>query len=392
MVAIGYSCRGDAVGKKTYLDTVKAQRFTSHRVYCDTARELLVGARGLQSMSSSAEKDVAGQGPGKKGGGKGEGGGNSPRARYPLRVDVAKPAVMYQPSFGVAKPSPAKPAEAPSSSSSGGGTNPTERILRKRRRSGKTEYLVKRPGKGDATWEPAKSLSAAAIHEFDAKRQSREQLQNRLDSVKPTKQPADEAPLDRKPHRILAQRRFEGGQRYLIHWIGMSVTKASWESAKRLNNPTLVQDFENAVLHRTPRTQPCAFALRSLRGAAMRVCLCDARLSAAWRYSSAPPAHLLHRHDARLQVKRARATTESQLRSGKYSLASLGFVNAHSFQGPSSRCEQPPSSPQCLFSSGLQGGFPCTNPQPTNCFRPRDARMACARGARAWRACGSCRP
>ena len=109
-----------------------------------------------------------------------------PKARYPLRVDVAKPAVMYQPTFGAdkAKPSPSRPEAALASSSSGatgggGGaaSGATERILGKRRAGGRTEFLVKRQGDKESTWEPAKAVSAAAMQEFEAKRQSRQLLQ-----------------------------------------------------------------------------------------------------------------------------------------------------------------------------------------------------------------------
>ena len=73
-------------------------------------------------------------------------------SRYPLRVDVAKPAVVYVPSFqkdkDPTKQSPSKPdASSPSSSQT-----PRERILGKRRRSGRTEFLVKRAGSSESTW------------------------------------------------------------------------------------------------------------------------------------------------------------------------------------------------------------------------------------------------
>ena len=214
-------------------------------------------------------------------------------SRYPLRVDVAKPAVVYQPSFGKdAAKSPARPAAAagePSSSAGGGASGGKERILGKRRRGGKTEFLVKRPGGGESTWESSKAVSASAVRDFEEKRQSRQLLQSRLASAKQAKQGAASGGPDpnegRDPYRILAQRRFEGGQRYLVHWMGCSVTDASWESAKRINNPALVSEFENAV-------------------------------------------------------KRARSTSEHQLRSGAnggYTLAALGFANAHAFRGPCSR-------------------------------------------------------
>lgn len=195
-------------------------------------------------------------------------------SRYPLRVDVAKPAVVYQPSFGkdkdkdkdAPKPSPSRP-EGSSVSPGGSAQTPRERVLGKRRRGGRTEFLVKRPGESESTWESSKSVSARAVQEFEEKRQSRQLLQSRLATAKQAKPsakpsaskpsalgPAEAATSTEKmtPHRILAQRRLEGGQRYLIHWVGQSVTNASWESAKRLNNPALVHEFEQAVSHAHP--------------------------------------------------------------------------------------------------------------------------------------------
>lgn len=181
----------------------------------------------------------------------------APRARYPLRVDVAKPAVVYQPSFDKLKPSPQKTtsSNSPGGSASGGGGSGTsrERVLGKRRRSGRTEFLVKRVGVAESIWESSKNVSASAVQEFEEKRKNRQILQSRLANAKPAKPGGASVGVDedggevRVPYRILAGKRFEGGQRYLVHWAGQSVTNASWEPTKRLNNPALVQEFEAAV-------------------------------------------------------------------------------------------------------------------------------------------------
>ena len=269
--------------------------------------------------------------------------------RYPLRVDVAKPAVMYQPSFGNTKQSPSSKVggEAVGASagvprgggggggseggSSGGGSGggsgkPSERVLGKRRRAGRTEYLVKRPGSAESKWEPAKAVSAAAMEEFVAKRQSRQLLsqakqpQARQSQAKQSTSDgaAENGTAGRLPRRILAQRRFEGGQRYLVHWEGMSVADASWESAKRLNNTTMVQTFENAV--RAP------FSHRARPGCNMPAPPFISRGGSKTRDSCVPC----------MQVKRARSSSEEKLRAGQYSLESLGFHNCFAFQGPSS--------------------------------------------------------
>ena len=256
--------------------------------------------------------------------------GASPRARYPLRIDVAKPAVVYQPSFG--KPSPSRPMapELAGGVPTGGGASgacagagggagasaaaASAKVLGKRRRAGRTEVLVKHPGGGESQWQPIKSVSAAALAEYEVKRQRQQLQQSRMGgAAKPAKQPqaveADGAdPTDeRMPFRLLAQRRFETGQRYLVHWEGHSVTDASWESAKRINNPAMVADFEAAV-------------------------------------------------------KRARSHTEVQLRSGLFSLASLGFARARPYLGPSARnadgTERLPAREHMALSTARGGANP----------------------------------
>ena len=113
---------------------------------------------------------------------------NTERRSYPLRQGVAKPAVIYQPTMGPAKekepgsPTP-KASTAPggkaaktsggasSSGASGSGAAGTkvERVLGKRRRSGRTEFLVKWVGKDQAanSWEPGKSVDPALIEQYD---------------------------------------------------------------------------------------------------------------------------------------------------------------------------------------------------------------------------------
>ena len=188
------------------------------------------------------------------------------------------------------------------------------KVLGKRRRAGRTEVLVKHPGGGESQWQPIKSVSAAALAEYEVKRQRQQLQQSRMGgAAKPAKQPqaveADGAdPADeRMPFRLLAQRRFETGQRYLVHWEGHSVTDASWESAKRINNPAMVADFEAAV-------------------------------------------------------KRARSHTEVQLRSGLFSLASLGFARARPYLGPSVRnadgTERLPAREHMALSTARSGANP----------------------------------
>jgi hypothetical protein len=244
-------------------------------------------AGGQNNSNEKSEKSDASK---KDKGGKGK----EPRARYPLRVDVAKPAVVYQPSFEKLKPSPVKSATANSpggsGSGGGGGSTPKERILGKRRRSGRTEFLVKRSGVAESQWELSKNVSASAVQEFEEKRQSRQLLQSRLASAKQAKQGggasasvAEDSGEVRVPYRILAGKRFEGGQRYLVHWAGQSVTNASWEPTKRLNNPALVAEFEAAVSRRPKRARLGSLSLLS------PLSLPPSLLSVSARRSAPPP-------------------------------------------------------------------------------------------------------
>ena len=54
----------------------------------------------------------------------------------------------------------------------------------------------------------------------------------------------------RVAQRILAQRRMEGGKRYLVHWRGRTVAQATWEPAAVLGE--LVGEFEAAVRRAAP--------------------------------------------------------------------------------------------------------------------------------------------
>ena len=129
------------------------------------------------------------------------------RKRYPLRVDVAKPAVIYQPSCATAA---VKSAPSAKPIAQGVAALPTaERVLGKRRRSGRTEFLVKWVGKDQSanSWELSKTIDATLIEQYDEvmqpcqalarwlaiphdsrlswqKRKRRQLMQSRLESAK----------------------------------------------------------------------------------------------------------------------------------------------------------------------------------------------------------------
>ena len=181
-------------------------------------------------------------------------------------------AVVYQPSFDKLKPSPQKTtsSNSPGGSASGGGGSGTsrERVLGKRRRSGRTEFLVKRVGVAESIWESSKNVSASAVQEFEEKRKNRQILQSRLANAKPAKPGGASVGVDEDgggsravPHP--RRQALRGRARYLVHWAGQSVTNASW-STKRLNNPAHpVQEFEAAV-RKFATSDSRARALRSL--------------------------------------------------------------------------------------------------------------------------------
>ena len=196
-------------------------------------------------------------------------------SRYPLRVDVAKPAVVYQPSFRKEKDT-TKPLASKSSENLSSVGSYSHCILGKRRRSGRTEFLVKRSGSAEPVWESSKAVNILAVQTFEDTWQSRQQLEYQLGAAKHMMQPggSDSSISDRNPYpyRILAQRQLEGGQCFLIHWAGQSVADASWESAKCINNPALVHDFEQAVP--PPSHPPLKLILRYLPCLS---CNCSAR-------------------------------------------------------------------------------------------------------------------
>ena len=83
-------------------------------------------------------------------------------------------------------------------------------------------------------------------------------------------------------HRILAQREFAEGVRYLVHWRGSTASAAQWVTARAVGNDAVVRQYEAAV-------------------------------------------------------RRVRALSTADLNSGNYTLAGLGFANATYFQGVHAR-------------------------------------------------------
>jgi len=106
------------------------------------------------------------------------------RRSYPLRVGVAKPADIYTPTFGNASgASPAvtgkapdasktpasKPGQKPGAAAGSGVGTRVERVLGKRKRNSKTEFLVKWVGRDASanSWEPAKGVDERLVEQYE---------------------------------------------------------------------------------------------------------------------------------------------------------------------------------------------------------------------------------
>ena len=152
--------------------------------------------------------------------------------RYRLRVDVAKPSEIYQPSFG--------PTRSP-----GDAIKPAERTV-----SG-----GKGPPSTSGKRKPAPSLSAGS----------------------------KSGGSGRVVHRIISVERKPGAEAScFVQWRGTAVGDSRWEPARALNTPALLPQFVQAV-------------------------------------------------------RRVRALSEADVRSGNYDLAALGILHPVYFRGVSSR-------------------------------------------------------
>ena len=182
-------------------------------------------------------------------------------ARYSLRVDVAKPADIYKPSFGPAR-SPARQDGGPKigkdgvspgagkrsgSPGVGQGRNASgiQRVLGKRRVGGRTEFLVKWYASEAAadSWVSSSVIEPELLRDFEAKRQRRQLLQSQAR--------ADGAPADDDfgPMRILAHRGrgddpLDGS--YLVQRAGTRLSHAMWMSGCHVE-PALLKGFREGI-------------------------------------------------------------------------------------------------------------------------------------------------
>ena len=165
-----------------------------------------------------------------------------------LRTAVAKPAEIYTAQWGKGDD-----AEASPKPKKGTHDDDIERVVGKRRRSGRTEYLVKWGDGSPNSWEAPRTIDPALVEQYEEKKKRRQMSSQAVGD--------DDG---RVAQRILAQRRMEGGKRYLVHWRGRTVAQATWEPAAVLGE--LVGEFEAAVRraapsrHRPARPPPLARA------------------------------------------------------------------------------------------------------------------------------------
>ena len=151
-----------------------------------------------------------------------------------LRTAVAKPAEIYTAQWGKGDD-----AEASPKPKKGTHDDDIERVVGKRRRSGRTEYLVKWGDGSPNSWEAPRTIDPALVEQYEEKKKRRQMSSQAVGD--------DDG---RVAQRILAQRRMEGGKRYLVHWRGRTVAQATWEPAAVLGE--LVGEFEAAVRRAPP--------------------------------------------------------------------------------------------------------------------------------------------
>ena len=147
---------------------------------------------------------------------------------------MAKPAEIYTAQWGKGDD-----AEASPKPKKGTHDDDIERVVGKRRRSGRTEYLVKWGDGSPNSWEAPRTIDPALVEQYEEKKKRRQMSSQAVGD--------DDG---RVAQRILAQRRMEGGKRYLVHWRGRTVAQATWEPAAVLGE--LVGEFEAAVRRAAP--------------------------------------------------------------------------------------------------------------------------------------------
>ena len=123
--------------------------------------------------------------------------------RYPLRRDVAKPAVIYQPGFGPSQGGGASTDKSPS---------------------------VAKP-------VAPKHVPAAPSFATGPNKGKRPRPEGRAATTEATAASEEGVRSSHTPHRILAQRVFDDGVRYLVHWRGSTASNAQWVGAKVLGAP-----------------------------------------------------------------------------------------------------------------------------------------------------------
>ena len=270
-------------------------------------------------------------------------------SRYSFRVDVAKPAAVYQPSFetvrtpgcasgldGVPTPKAIK-TSSPSARSAG---LRAECVLGKRRNrtSGRTEVLVQWVGRESTTWVPSSTVNALLVREFEAKRQRRELLQGDADDARSARG---------APVRILAQRASggdddddtdderDGPTEYLVQFSGCRLSEAEWVAAEDVDDPELLAQFDQAVARVRDLSQAKLLRLQSGSITLQALVYLAWQSIAQGRIVALPLCHAMPRcrrsalRRSRAQTpcpskaaRRARLTARCASRGRRYSIAS----------------------------------------------------------------------
>ncbi|XP_050056604.1 chromobox protein homolog 5-like isoform X2 [Aphis gossypii] len=135
---------------------------------------------------------------------------------------------------------------------------PVEKILHKRTKKGKVEYLLKWQGFNEFhnSWEPQKNLKCDKLIKNYAHKLKQKSEENQNQAVSSIIQ----YPIE----KILHKRTKKGKVEYLVKWQGFNEFHNSWEPQKNLNCDELIENFDVKVKKENKKNQPeCKYKLRN---------------------------------------------------------------------------------------------------------------------------------
>ncbi|KAE9522227.1 hypothetical protein AGLY_017376 [Aphis glycines] len=136
---------------------------------------------------------------------------------------------------------------------------PVEKILHKRTKKGKVEYLLKWQGFNEFfnSWEPQKNLKCDKLiknYAHKLKQNRSEENENQVGSS------IIQYPIE----KILHKRTKKGKVEYLLKWQGFNEFFNSWEPQKNLKCDKLIKNFEEKFKKMKKKNQPeCQYSLRN---------------------------------------------------------------------------------------------------------------------------------